>query len=85
VETLAYPLQVNTIRRNSKHNASGMVRNNHHRPHQRWDLLAMSLTSRYAEANGTIEDDGQSSDYGKCIPSALMRIPSEIPPASQLT
>ena len=67
METLAYPLQVNTIRRNSKHNTFGMVRNNHHRAHQGWDLLATPLTPCYAIADGIIRYSRPYQKYGNMI------------------
>jgi murein DD-endopeptidase MepM/ murein hydrolase activator NlpD len=67
LEALAYPLQINTIRRNSDHHTFGMVRNHHHRAHQGWDLLATPLTPCYAIADGQVVRAGPSANYGKMI------------------
>lgn len=65
--TLAWPLQRNHIRRGVSNNAFGMVRNNHTKAHQGWDLMATPLTPCYAIADGTIYDVRLSPSYGKMV------------------
>jgi murein DD-endopeptidase MepM/ murein hydrolase activator NlpD len=65
---IAWPLERNTIRREVRNNAFGMVRNGGTRAHQGWDLVATPLTSCYAVADGRITNLGLSSPtYGKWI------------------
>lgn len=60
---LAWPLQVNHIRRDVRNNAFGMVRNGGTRAHQGWDLYARPLTPCYAIADGTVFQQNSDS-YG---------------------
>jgi murein DD-endopeptidase MepM/ murein hydrolase activator NlpD len=62
--SLAWPLERNHIRRDSKNNAYGMVRNGGTRAHQGWDLEAAPCTPCYAIADGVIAERHHSRDYG---------------------
>jgi murein DD-endopeptidase MepM/ murein hydrolase activator NlpD len=64
---LAWPLEANHIRRESAHNAFGMVRNGGRKAHQGWDLLARPLTDCFAIADGRIVDAPASKSYGKYV------------------
>lgn len=64
---LAWPLQVNHIRRGVPNNAFGMVRNGGSRAHQGWDLYARPLTSCYAVADGVIHLTPWSGSYGNIV------------------
>jgi murein DD-endopeptidase MepM/ murein hydrolase activator NlpD len=59
---LSYPLVRNEIRQHVKNNAFGNVRNGGTRPHQGWDLLAVSGTPVFAIADGEIHF---AQDLGK--------------------
>jgi murein DD-endopeptidase MepM/ murein hydrolase activator NlpD len=63
---LAWPLQANTIRRDSTHNAFGMVRDGGKRVHQGWDLYARALTPCYAVTDGLVKWQS-STDYGNVL------------------
>lgn len=63
---IAWPLDVNVIRRNSIANTFGMVRNGGQRAHQGWDLLAYPGTRCYAVADGVVKA-GVQGDYGNFI------------------
>jgi murein DD-endopeptidase MepM/ murein hydrolase activator NlpD len=67
MSVLAWPLQVNHIRRGSPNNAFGMVRNGGSRAHQGWDLYARPLTPCYAIADGKIFRTPSSPSYGKMV------------------
>lgn len=64
---LAWPLEVNHIRRDVANNAFGMVRNGGTKAHQGWDLYARPTTECYAVADGTILDVRVSKSYGNMV------------------
>lgn len=64
---ICWPLQYNSIRKNSAANTFGMVREGGKRAHQGWDLLAYPGTPVYAVADGTIKFANPRGDYGLLI------------------
>jgi murein DD-endopeptidase MepM/ murein hydrolase activator NlpD len=62
-----WPLEANTIRKNSLANTFGMVRNGGKRAHQGWDLRAYPGTRCFAIADGEIVFVGWRGDYGRII------------------
>jgi murein DD-endopeptidase MepM/ murein hydrolase activator NlpD len=64
-EGVRWPLQSNKIRRGMTNHTFGLVRNNNTKPHQGWDLYAISGTECYAIANGQVVGVRDQGDYGK--------------------
>ncbi|KAB2926978.1 MAG: M23 family metallopeptidase [Dechloromonas sp.] len=62
-----WPLEANSIRKNSPANTFGMVRNGGKRAHQGWDLLAYPGTRCFSIAEGEVVFVGSRGDYGKVI------------------
>ena len=62
-----WPIEYNTIRKNSISNTFGMVRNSGEQAHQGWDLLAYPLTRCHAVADGVIKHVGLMGKYGNLV------------------
>lgn len=62
-----WPLEYNTIRKNSISNTFGMVRDSGAKAHQGWDLLAYPLTRCHAVADGVVAFADYWGDYGNMV------------------